>query len=435
MSWYGVRILHGSWWSKPLPNDIDAARPNDLRSDGPRVQALSDWLVQQGLRGSTLDDLLAGFCEGVRALGIPLWRGHIAMRTLHPSFEALTYRWLREEGVQRDEIARTDEATLDWKASPFSYMLEHDLYALRRRLVGPNAEVDFGLLETFRDQGGTDYVARILPFGDTELFQRQTGVLTSWTTDRPEGFRDEEIAVLDRLQPRLALTIKSILSDQITRNVADTYIGPEAGKRILNGEIRRGSVQVIHAVIFFADLRGFTALTEEVPRDELVPMLDDYLECMARPIVQHGGQVLKFLGDGLLATFDLSDKTDDSICRDTLDAAWETLQRTDLLNAARATDGKPTMAVDVALHLGDVLYGNVGAYDRLDFTVIGPAVNEASRIENLCDKIGRRLLVSSTFADAATQCTGRLVSVGSHQLRGLDREQELFTLDMPETLS
>lgn len=413
-----------------MPTDLTV-----LQRDGARVQALSDWLVEQGLRGATLDDVLAGFCEGLRDLGIPLWRGHIAMRTLHPSFEALTYRWLREEGVKREEIERTDTDTTEWQASPFSHMLEHDLSGLRRRLTGPDAQVDFALLKAFRSQGATDYVARIMPFGDSTLADRPAGVLTSWTTDRPEGFHDAEIATLDRLQPRLALTIKTILGEQITRNVADTYIGPEAGNRILNGEIKRGSVHVIHAVILFTDLRGFTALTEQVPRDDLVPMLDDYLECMVRPIVDHGGQVLKFLGDGLLATFDLSGKSGDAICRDTLDAALEVLNRTDELNAGRAAAGNPTMAVDVALHLGDVLYGNVGANDRLDFTVIGPAVNEASRIESLCESAGRRLLVSNTFAAAATQCTGRLLSLGQHQLRGLDRTQELFTLDTPVTLS
>ncbi len=418
-----------------MPTDTAAAEISDLRSDGPRVQALSDWLVQQGLRGATLDDVLAGFCEGLLGLGIPLWRGHIGMRTLHPSFEALSFRWLREEGVQRDAIAHTESDSATWQLSPFYHMLETDNFAIRRRLVGSEARVEFPLLEDFRDQGATDYVARIMPFGDSGILEKRTGVLTSWTTDRPDGFRDEDIAVLDRLQPRLALTIKTILGEEITRNVADTYIGPEAGRRILSGEIKRGDVEVIHAVIFFADLRGFTALTDQVPRDELVPMLDDYLECMARPIVEHGGQVLKFLGDGLLATFDLRDKTNDSICRDTLDSALQALKLTDELNSGRRAAGKPTMEIDVALHLGDVLYGNVGALDRLDFTVIGPAVNEASRIENLCDQIGRRLLVSDTFAAAATQCTGRLVSVGKHQLRGLDREQELFSLDMPETLS
>ena len=418
-----------------MSNETDLDEAADLRIDSLRVQALSDWLVEQGLRGATLDDVLAGFCEGLRDLGIQLWRGQIAMRTLHPSFEALTFRWIREEGVQRDDIEDMDESSADWQASPYSHMFDNDLERLRRRLVGPDAIVDFALFENFRDQGATDYVARVMSFGDSTMSNRAAGVLTSWTTDRKGGFHDEEIAVLDRLQPRLALTIKTILGEQIARNVADTYIGPEAGQRILNGEIKRGSVQVIHAVILFADLRGFTALTERVERDDLVPMLDDYLECMARPIVENGGQVLKFLGDGLLATFDLSDKTDDSICRDSLDAALEALQRTDELNAAREAEGKPTMGIDVALHLGDVLYGNVGAYDRLDFTVIGPAVNEASRIESLCDSIGRRLLVSNTFAEAATQCTGRLLSLGAHQLRGLDRAQELFTLDTSKTLS
>ena len=418
-----------------MSNETDLDEAADLRIDSLRVQALSDWLVEQGLRGATLDDVLAGFCEGVRGLGIPLWRGHIAMRTLHPSFEALTFRWIREEGVQRDDIEDTNELAADWQASPYSHMFDNDLEKLRRRLVGPDAVVDFALLESFRDQGATDYVARVMPFRDSTQSNRPAGMLTSWTTDRPGGFHDEEIAILDRLQPRLALTIKTILGEQITRNIADTYIGREAGARILNGEIKRGSVEVIHAVIFFADLRGFTALTEKVPRDDLVPMLDDYLECMARPIVEHGGQVLKFMGDGLLATFELSDKTDDSICRDSLDAALEALRHADELNNARTAEGKPTTGIDVALHLGDVLYGNVGAYDRLDFTVIGPAVNEASRIESLCDSIGRRLLVSNTFAAAATQCTGRLLSLGAHQLRGLDRAQELFTLDTPKTLS
>jgi len=145
--------------------------------------------------------------------------------------------------------------------------------------------------------------------------------------------------------------------------------------------------------------------------------------------------VSKFLGDGLLATFDLSDKQGDAICRSSLDAALEVLIRADELNRGRVAASKPTMEIDVALHLGDVLYGNVGAYDRLDFTVIGPAVNEASRIESLCDSVGRRLLVSNTFAEAATQCTGRLMSLGQHQLRGLHRTQELFTLDTPATLS
>ena len=306
---------------------------------------------------------------------------------------------------------------------------------MRRHLTGKAAQADFPLLEILRDQGATDYVARILPFGDDGVIDGRTGVLTSWTTTRRGGFYDAEIAIIDRLLPRLALTIKTVLGTEITRNVVETYLGREPGRRILSGEIRRGAVHGMHAVIFFADLRNFTSLTDRVPRDELVPMLDDYLECIVRPIIEHGGEVLKFMGDGLLATFDLSETGQDSICRVALDTATEALKLTAALNAARAAAGKPVTDVDIALHLGDVLYGNVGAMDRLDFTVIGPAVNEASRIESLCDILGRRLLISESFALAATQCTGRLVSLGRHPLRGINREQEIFSLNLPEAIA
>lgn len=403
-----------------------------VKADGPRVQALSDWLVQQGLRGTALDEILAGFCEGLTALGIPLWRCHISMRTLHPSFESLAFRWRNDEGVERESIVYTEHPTVEWSQSPFYHMIATDSFTMRRHLTGTAAQVDFPLLEMLRDQGATDYIARILPFGDDGVIDGRTGVLTSWTTMRHGGFYEAEVAIVDRLLARLALTIKTVLSTEITRNVAETYLGREPGRRILSGEIRRGAVHVIHAVIFFADLRNFTSLTDRVSRDELVPMLDDYLECIVRPIVEHGGEVLKFLGDGLLATFDLSKTGQGSICRVALDTATDVLRATASLNAARVAAGNPVTDIDIALHLGDVLYGNVGAMDRLDFTVIGPAVNEASRIESLCDSLGRRLLISESFAQAATHCSARLVSLGRYPLRGIDREQEIFSLNLPE---
>ena len=406
-----------------------------LESNGPRVQALSDWLVQQGLRGTALEDLLAGFCKGLRALGLPLWRCHVSMRTLHPNFEALSFRWRPRSGIVREPIPYSEETSEEWSSSPFHHMFQTDNFRLRRRLRGPHARLDFPILVEFRDQGATDYLARITPFGDDGIIDGRTGIVCSWTSDRPEGFSTIEIAILDRLQPRLALTVKTVLGLEITRNVVDAYVGPKTGRRILRGEIRRGATETIHAVIFHADLRGFTALSDRMARDELVPMLDEYLECIVQPVVDHGGEVLKFMGDGLLATFDLDASGDDSICRIALASAVSALRLTQELNAARTAAGKPTTGLDVALHLGDVLYGNVGGRDRLDFTVIGPAVNEASRIEGLCDRLGRRLLISESFASAATQCTGQLVSVGKFRLRGLARDQEIFSLDIPEAMA
>jgi len=394
-----------------------------------RVQYVSDWLVQQGLLGADLGDLLDGFCDHlVDSLGLPLWRGQIAMRTLHPSFEAMVFVWRRGEAVKNDRVAHTDGDTEEWKRSPFYFMLNNDEFALRRSLEVSAGELVFPLLQDFKEAGGTDYVARIMPFGDSGAVDRRTGVLTSWISDRPGGFTEVEVAALDRLQSRLALTIKTILAEEITKNIASTYVGPEAARRILGGKIQRGAVDVIHAAIVFMDLRGFTGVSDRAPREDLVPMLDDYLECMVAPVVEHGGQVLKFIGDGLLATFDLADRERDSICHDALGSATKALAMTAALNDARTAAGKPVMELDVALHLGDVLFGNVGAADRLDFTVIGPAVNEASRIEALADQLDVNLVVSETFAGAATQCAPYLRSLGRHALRGLDREQEIFTL-------
>ena len=182
-----------------------------------------------------------------------------------------------------------------------------------------------------------------------------------------------------------------------------------------------------------ADLRGFTAFSDTTPKEEVLGTLDEYFDCMVRPLVGHGGQVLKYLGDGLLGTFDLQHMEKDAVCRESLDSAVEALKLVHELNAERRAAGKPVLELDLALHLGDVLYGNVGALDRQDFTLIGAAVNEASRIETLCAPLDRNLLISETFAKAALQCTGRLVSLGRHHLRGVREAQELFTVDLPGT--
>ena len=187
-------------------------------------------------------------------------------------------------------------------------------------------------------------------------------------------------------------------------------------------------MDVLPAVIWLADLRGFTAVSDTMPSDKIGDMLNAYFECMVEPVKARGGQVLKFLGDGLLATFDTSAKASDGPCSLALSAADEAVARVRALNKQRQASDWPAMEVDIALHLGDVLYGNVGAADRLDFTVIGPAINEASRIESLCTPLGHNILISEAFAKTAKTCLGRLVSVGRHTLRGVSRDQELFTI-------
>ncbi len=390
------------------------------------IQEISDWLVQQGLRTAEFDVLFGGFCQQLRDAGVPLWRGQAGMRTLHPSIESITYTWRPETAVESAEYYYSDVDSEEFLKSPFQHMLKTEVRRLRLALDDGKTS-EFPILNEFRAAGATDYYARFIEFDFGEE-SRRGGVITSWTTDRAGGFSDGDIATLDRLLPRLGLSLKATLTHQFAVNLLDTYVGRDAGRRIRSGEIRRGHAEIIRAVVWYADLRGFTALTDTVPTDELQATLDEYFNCMVYPLMGRGGQVLKFIGDGLLATFDLENAGKDSVCREALDSAVEALDLVKRLNAERSAAGQPVMELDLALHLGDVLYGNVGALDRQDFTVIGPAVNEASRIEDQCERLGRNILLSETFAAAAAQCSDRLMSLGRHTLRDIRAPQELFTV-------
>lgn len=400
--------------------------------DGEIIQDISNWLIDQGLMGGEFEAILSGFCEQLASAGVYMQRAMIGMRTLHPSIDAETFIWTDGGDVASESATLDQSENSGWKNSPLYQMITTGDYSRRFRLDDESQGFDYPILEELSQQGGTDYLARVTRFTVGEVDSVETGLISSWTTDRPGGFSDQNIELLDRLIPRLALTAKTLLTQKIAENVLDTYVGPDAGHRIMAGNIRRGSLDVIRATLIYADLRGFTSLTDSVERAALAPMLDAYFEQMVPPVVQYGGQVLKFLGDGLLATFNLEEQPRDAVCVMAMQAATQTLERVGALNEQRRADGLPVMELDIALHLGDVLYGNVGAADRQDFTVIGPAVNEASRIEVLCQELGHHLLVSESFADAATACTDRLISLGRHELRGVKHAQEIYTVDMSD---
>jgi adenylate cyclase len=315
------------------------------------VQSISNWLIEVGLMGAPFEDILAGMCERLEAAGMPLMRVMMIMRTLHPSITALSFVWRRGRGVRSENVLVERMDNPEWLRSPVRYMLENRVFRLRRHLAKGEAALDFPILEKFRAEGGTDYYGVFAPFDIGLPPETGTGMIASWTTDRPEGFTDDEIAVLDRLIPRLALTIKATLTKQIAINVLDTYVGPDAGRHIMSGEIRRGNVEVMRAVIVMADLRDFTKTTDTAPQDQIVDILDEYYEAMIGPIVDRGGEILKFMGDGLLATFNLTDRPRESVCRVALVAATEAVRRVQALNLRRREELKPVMDLDIALHL------------------------------------------------------------------------------------
>lgn len=394
------------------------------------VQEISDWLIGQGLADGGYDDLLDQFCERLNAGGISVQRSMMAMRTLHPTIDARGFIWRRGGKIDIEDFTTDRGPTQAFLDSPLAYLLQNrDIREVRRPLTGPNATFDFPVLEELRDDGITDYMIMKVPFKVASLEGHESGMLISWASDAPDGFSPACISALRRLAPRLALVTSNRLLREVTINVLDTYVGHQAGARILSGEISRGSLQQIDAAILLMDLRGFTALSDRTDGAGMAALLNDYFELIVPPVLDRGGEILKFMGDGVLATFSLKDLQDDMVCMTALNAAIEALDNVRMWNAGRATGAAPVMELDVAVHLGRVQFGNVGAGNRLDFTVIGAAVNEASRIEALCDGLDRHLLVSEAFAAAATRCTGRLVSVGRHRLRGVSRDQELFTVD------
>jgi adenylate cyclase len=288
-----------------------------------------------------------------------------------------------------------------------------------------------------RDLGMTDWLGNVFRFGELGVGRAgprpNEGVGALWlvcsvATDRAEGFDPAHLALMREALPVFALAIKAVTIRAVGQGLLESYLGKDPAARVMAGTVLRGELQGVEAVLLYADLRSFTPLADSLPGKELVALLDGCFGCMVRPVNRHGGEVLKFLGDGLLAVFRLNERRRAEICTSALAAASEALDLMELFAADRLKDSKPTPGLDIALHVGTVQYGNVGADARLDFTVIGPAVNEAARIEVLCKELGHPLLVSEAFAEAAEDSRGHLVSLGPHRLRGVRDETELFTL-------
>jgi adenylate cyclase len=412
--------------------------PRPISFDGPlgrRIIDLHVWAVRQGLLGTGAAELFDGFCRRLVETGLPLWRGYAAMRTLHPQWGGYGYTWQRERSVvEPAAYGRGDGA--NWSSSPFAYMVdqarteaeeENPWRHLRRHLTGPEAQLDFPVLEELAAAGGSDYFAQIVRFGADGDLSHGTGVAYSFAIDRPGGFQEDDLALLKAVLPALSLAMMTHAGHTIAASLLAAYLGGDAGRRVHSGAIERGSVESMRAVLWYADIRAFTAIADGTPGLVVIEMLDEIFETIIAPLRRRGGQVLKFMGDGMLATFPIVETTRAETCRRALDAAAKAMRALDRLNGARREASKPVAEVDLALHLGEVLYGNVGAVDRLDFTVIGPAVNEAARIEALCEPLGRKVLVSAELAAEVTD-THLLQPLGQHRLRGVRDPRTIYAL-------
>jgi adenylate cyclase len=399
-----------------------------------KIVDLHIWAVRQGLRGAAAEELLDGLCQRLVVAGLPLWRGFAGMRTLHPQWGGYGYTWRRDlNAIEYDRFGRGVDTNPDWVESPFRFLInqtrasDDGVASLRRRLKGADAQLDFPVLKSLVAAGATDYFAQFFRFGPGGDPSRGTGVAYSFATDQADGFTDDDLALLRAVLPAVSIAMMAKAGHTIARSLLEAYLGDDAGRRVHAGAIERGSVETIRAALWYADIRGFTAIADAAPGPILIDLLDDVFETLTAALRLRDGHVLKFLGDGMLAIFPCSEATQDATCARALDAATEAMAAIAALNEARRAGGKPVATVDLALHLGDVLYGNVGAVDRLDFTVIGPAVNEVARIEALCEPLNRNLLLTAEFAASMTD-RRRLEPLGRHDLRGVREAREIFGL-------
>jgi adenylate cyclase len=400
---------------------------------------VSAWLTQAGLAGTPENEIFSVFCDRCLAAGIPLGRAHSFIDTLDPVYEGRLFRWgysPDESGVVQygrttldrpdasGSASLDDQATYVWRRSAHHAMLQTGASLLRRRLDAAT-EDEFSLLLDWRAAGMTDYLAIISRFAAGGVIGEMDGFYSSWATRSPGGFSDGEIAALERLVPYLALAIKSVSLARMTGTLMETYLGRDAGQRVLGGRILRGVADRIEAVLWFSDLRGFTRITDTAP-EQVIPLLNDYADVIVSAIHEHGGDVLKLIGDGTLAIFTAEGRA--QACTAALSAAIATRRSIAALNARRLAEGRPATDIYLGLHVGDVFYGNIGSRERLDFTVIGPAVNEVSRIAAMCRSVDQPVLMSAAFADVEA-VKRKVVSVGRYALRGVSEPQELFTFD------
>jgi adenylate cyclase len=383
------------------------------------IGSIIEWLTggarQIGSFTQTIDEL----SWRLVAAGIPLLRVNLRGGTLHPQFLGAVYIWWRTDARTQEIMVTHEVADLVPPAqNPIQRVAGGEI--LRRSLEGPEARFDFSILHDLKARGATDYFA--LPVAGAFGPHAYMAV---YVTDRPGGFLEREIADLSAVSERLSITADMNSQRQIAENVLKAYLGPQTGRKVLAGQIRRGSGEAIAAVLWSSDLRRFTQLSDQLPGERVIGILNALFDLQAKAIVGHGGEVLKFIGDGLLAIFPVASLDQAAgVAANALAAAQQAQAALGALRAGTSVAGEPALEIVIALHYGTVIYGNIGAADRLDFTVIGPAVNLVSRIEAIAKSLDLPLIVSDDFARAYG---GTLQSLGLHQLRGLEAAHELFT--------
>ena len=408
--------------------EAGASAPQVAAPPAEAANPLLGWLLRQAHAAPSARDLVEQFVQALIGAGIPILRIWLSIRTLHPQLVSTSFIWEDNgKGVQQNTITREmllDQRFLD---SPLKAIYE-GAGGFRRRLDVPNPQLDFPILHDLKAQGVTDYV--VMPF----VFSGGQINAFSLSTRRPGGFTVADLGAIYEVLPVLSRIFEVHAMRLNAVNLLDVYLGKQSGAKVLDGLLKRGDGEDVHAVIWFSDLRNSTRLAESMPRRRFLALLDEFFDCTAGAVLDQGGEVLRFIGDASLAIFPISEADAEAAqlepqaaraCESALSAALEAHRRLAQANERRAQTGESRLDLGVGLHVGDVMYGNIGTQDRLEFSVIGAAANEAARIESMCKTLEVSPIVSAAFARHLPE---RLRSLGRHALRGVAEPQELYTL-------
>jgi adenylate cyclase len=378
------------------------------------IRSIVDWLEDGARSAPRADEVLWQLCGRLLERSVPLWRVAVFVRTLHPDIMGRAFFWQPGAEVRVETASYEFMDTPEFRDSPVVAVYK-TRQALRRHLDDPSCPDDFPLLRGLREQGATDYVAFPLFFTDGSIH------VATWTTKQEGGFTPQEFSDLQSVIAPLARVAEVRALKRTAENLLETYIGNQAGERVMAGKIRRGDVEAIRAAIWLSDMRGFTTLSERLPPKELIALLNRYFDAQVPAILEGGGEVLKFMGDGLLAIFPIAGEGDAAaVCRRALACALAVRDRIAELPRTENTEGT---RFGLALHAGEVMYGNIGGGNRLDFTCIGPAVNLAARLEKVAAKLGETIVAS---ADFAKHFPSELVRRGEFPVAGFAAPQTVY---------
>jgi adenylate cyclase len=392
------------------------------------VDRAADWLMAQALNDSDLETLVRGACERLHAAGVPIARVQLSFSMLHPLYRGIGYTWRRGQGLQVDAYRHTPQGTAQperYTKSPYYHLRRHGLDHMRRRLDTGGA-AEFPIFDDLRKEGITDYIAFLTSFESGKA----QGMMGSWSTDQRGGFSDGEIEALLGIQNTLAVACKMAARSGVAKSALSTYLGPQAGERVLSGQIKRGDGETTRAAIVWGDLRNSTAMAEQLGRQSYIDNLNGFFDSTAGAVADAGGEILSFIGDGFLAIFPSgrNHKESSEACKLALSAALEATHRMAEHNRQRAERDEAALGYGLSLHIGNVMFGNVGLAERLSFSVFGSTVNEVARLEALTKKFQTPIVASEEFT---TYCGGEWEALGREALRGVNAPMAVFRPVLP----